>query len=196
MSHEQKQNWQKPGRFTLSCPASCGDGFSVIPKSIRAIRPSSAGHCPTADWQQQRETRCLHVSHEITRLEQQRHPDASETRTRIVWTSDRDTERRKAEPRRMVCRDVDIPRLVSRNGHQTGGFRARIVLKSRPTPGYRKSASLTPSDGAKRPAIVPAYGVRAPPPRPTAGAIRDVFTHSLTPSHGNYLDIAIYTSKE
>lgn len=52
-----------------------------------------------------------------------------------------------------------------------------------------KNASLTPSHGVERSAIAPSHGVESAPPTPSHGAIRVIFDHSSTPSHGDHLDM-------
>lgn len=59
---------------------------------------------------------------------------------------------------------------------------------------YRKKqaisgAALTPSGGVESALIAPSGGVESMPLTPSGGAIKAIFDHSPTPSHGNHLEM-------
>jgi hypothetical protein len=186
MIHEPRQTKaEEPGRLPVSRPAPCRYGFIRIFESLGASHSATSGYIPAIHGLQQRETGCLHVSDEGSRLDQQRYADTGTPRTGGVLPADRDSQGYEAEPRSVVRRDMGNARLASRNGHQTGHLRARSLRQKRSTSGHWKNACLTPPDGGYWQGIAPSHGVRGYPPTPPPGAMWTNLAHLSTPSHGD-----------
>jgi hypothetical protein len=95
----------------------------------------------------------------------------------------------------LVRRHMGRAGLVAGNGHQVRGIPSQRIRQATRPDTRRKNANLTPSGGVADAVIAPPDGAGRALTTPSDGAINSTFGTRLTPSDGEYLDIAIFPTE-